>query len=144
MNELAQEPVVQELPTPKLYAVYGTLRQGFGNNRLLQNEYSEYLGTQTLSAPFRMVSMGGFPGMISTPGKESTITIEVFSVSSPTVEKRLDMLEGYPGWYDKQTINTEWGTAFIYTQTEDQVGSNPPVESGDWKQYIEHKRATYR
>jgi gamma-glutamylcyclotransferase (GGCT)/AIG2-like uncharacterized protein YtfP len=128
----------------ELYAVYGTLRQGFGNNRLLQNEYSEYLGTQTLTAPFRMVSMGGFPGMISTPGKESTITIEVFRVTNPTVEARLDRLEGYPGWYDKQTINTEWGKAFIYTQTENQVGKNPPVESGDWKQYTENKYASYR
>src|SRR5687768_13262362 len=107
------EEVTQE-PQGSLYAVYGTLRQGFGNNRLLQNEHSQYLGTQTKKFPFRMVSMGGFPGMIYTPGKENTITIEVFRVTSPTVERRLDMLEGYPGWYDKQTVETEWGTAFIY------------------------------
>lgn len=127
-------------PQPVLYAVYGTLRNGFGNNRLLQNEFSQYLGTQTLKAPFRMVSMGGFPGMIHTPEKEATIVIEVFSVTSPEVEKRLDRLEGYPGWYDKQTIETQWGTAFIYTQTEDQVGRNAAVESGDWKQYVEEVR----
>lgn len=129
-------------PQGVLYAVYGTLRQGFGNNRLLQNEHSQYLGTQTLEAPFRMVAMGGFPGMIYTGADTpwNRITIEVFRVSNPGVEKRLDMLEGYPGWYDKQTIETEWGTAFIYTQTEAQVGKNPPVESGDWKQYINNSK----
>lgn len=127
-------------PQPKLYAVYGTLRQGFGNNRLLQNQYSKYLGTQTLFAPFRMVSMGGFPGMIATDMAHChNITIEVFSVSSPDVEQNLDWLEGYPGWYDKQTIETQWGTAFIYTQTEKQVGHRPSVESGDWKQYVNNK-----
>jgi gamma-glutamylcyclotransferase (GGCT)/AIG2-like uncharacterized protein YtfP len=89
--------------------------------------------------------MGGFPGMISTDMDHChNITIEVFRVTNPAVEKRLDMLEGYPGWYDKKTIETEWGTAFIYTQTEEQVGKNPPVESGDWKQYVNHKSATYR
>jgi gamma-glutamylcyclotransferase (GGCT)/AIG2-like uncharacterized protein YtfP len=130
-----EQQATQE-PQGVLYGVYGTLRSGFGNNQLLQNEYSQYLGTQVLKAPFRMVSMGGFPGMIHTPNEERTITIEVFRVTSPTVERRLDMLEGYPGWYDKQTIETEWGTAFIYTQTEEQVGKNPSVESGDWKQFV--------
>jgi gamma-glutamylcyclotransferase (GGCT)/AIG2-like uncharacterized protein YtfP len=126
--------VTQE-PQGVLYAVYGTLRQGHGNNRLLQNEFSQYLGTQTLKAPFRMVSMGYFPGMIETPGKENTITIEVFRVTNPNVEARLDGLEGYPGWYDKVTIDTQWGKAFIYTQTEEQVGHRPAVESGDWNEF---------
>jgi gamma-glutamylcyclotransferase (GGCT)/AIG2-like uncharacterized protein YtfP len=136
--ENKQEPQVSQNPAP-LYAVYGTLRQGFGNNRRLQNEFSEFLGAQTLSAPFRMVSMGGFPGMISTPGKESTITIEVFRVTSSAVERSLDALEGYPGWYDKKTIETQWGTAYIYTQTEEQVGHLTPVPSGDWKQFVEER-----
>lgn len=127
-------------PQGALYAVYGTLRQGFGNNRLLQNKYSEYLGTQRLEAPFRMVSMGGFPGMIATDMAHChNITIEVFRVSSPDVEQSLDWLEGYPGWYDKQTIETQWGTAFIYTQTEEQVGHRPAVESGDWKEFVNLK-----
>ena len=133
MNNPSQEPKAP------LYAVYGTLRNGFGNNRLLQNKFSTLIGIQTLSAPFRMVSMGGFPGMIHTPGKESTITIEVYEVASKDVERSLDRLEGYPGWYDKQTIETQWGTAFIYTQTEEQVGTNPPVKSGDWVEYITSK-----
>lgn len=123
----------------RLYAVYGTLRQGFGNNRLLQNEHSQYLGTQTLNIPFKMVSMGGFPGLVSTPDVTRDITIEVFRVTDAGVEDRLDGLEGYPGWYDKQTIETKWGTAFVYTQTEAQVRRAPLVESGDWKEFVNRK-----
>lgn len=126
-------------PQGALYAVYGTLRQGFGNNRILQNESSQYLGTETKKMPFRMVSLGGFPALISSPKKEHTITIEVFRVTSSTVEQRLDNLEGYPGWYDKVQIETQWGTAYVYTMTEDQYGKAPLVESGDWKEFANSK-----
>lgn len=130
MKQATQEP--QGI----LYAVYGTLRQGFGNNIRFQNKYSEFLGAETKVMPFKMVSLGGFPGLIPTPGQERSITVEVFRVTSPDVERSLDQLEGYPGWYDKQTIETQWGTANVYTLSEEGYGKRTLVESGDWKQFV--------
>jgi gamma-glutamylcyclotransferase (GGCT)/AIG2-like uncharacterized protein YtfP len=118
-----------------LYAVYGTLRKGFhNNNRYLENEFSEYLGTQILRDKFRMVSLGGFPGVIPID-KDGRIIIEVFRVKSKNVEHKLDLLEGYPEFYGKVQIKTRWGVANMYTLTEEKYGKNPIVENGDWKEY---------
>jgi gamma-glutamylcyclotransferase (GGCT)/AIG2-like uncharacterized protein YtfP len=125
-----------------LYAVYGTLRQGWGNNRLLQNEFSEYLGTQKTEPKFTMVSMGGFPGLVAEGN--TAATIEVFRVTSKDVERSLDRLEGYPGWYDKIKIPTQWGEAFVYTQTMNQVKGCSVIACGDWNQYQEERFRTVR
>jgi gamma-glutamylcyclotransferase (GGCT)/AIG2-like uncharacterized protein YtfP len=116
-----------------LYAVYGTLRAGFGNNRLLANEHCELLGTERSKPEWTMVSLGGFPGVI--PGGKQEITIEVYSVNSETVEQRLDHLEGYPSFYGKTEIETQWGPANIYVLDESYLKRCPVVESGDWKEF---------
>jgi gamma-glutamylcyclotransferase (GGCT)/AIG2-like uncharacterized protein YtfP len=115
-----------------LYAVYGTLRKGFGNyERLLNNKHCEFLGEQKTEPRFTMVSLGGFPGVI--PGGEQEIVIEVFQVNNPAVEERLDMLEGYPDFYQKMEVQTNWGTANMYILDETYKRRCPVVESGDWK-----------
>ena len=123
--------------TGNLYAVYGTLRKGFGNyNRLLNNEHCEYLGTQRTDPNFTMVSLGGFPVVIPSGKKE--VTIEVFRVNQPRIDKQLDFLEGYPSFYQKMKIQTQWGEADMYILSEDYLGKKE-VESGDWKEFIQGK-----
>jgi gamma-glutamylcyclotransferase (GGCT)/AIG2-like uncharacterized protein YtfP len=124
-----------------LYAVYGTLRNGFGNNRLLQNDYVEYMGEERTAPNYKMVSLGGFPGVI--PNGEQSILIEVFKVKSPVVERNLDSLEGYPRFYQKMEIETQWGIANMYILSEEQYGKHKIVEGGDWKQFINEKRTSY-
>lgn len=130
----------QKEPQGKLYAVYGTLRQGFGNyKRLLDNKDCTYLGTQRTSADFKMVSLGGFPGVI--PGGDQEVTIEVFQVNNPQIEKSLDYLEGYPRFYQKMTIKTNWGKADMYILSEEEYGHLTIVKSGDWSDYVKQKRS---
>lgn len=122
-----------------LYAVYGTLRRGFGNyQRLLDNEHCEFLGEQLTSPEFKMVSLGGFPGVI--PGGKQKVTIEVFRVNNPKVEEHLDWLEGYPSFYQKMEVQTEWGKANMYILSEEKYGDRSIVESGDWKKHITTKK----
>lgn len=121
-------------PKNYLVAVYGTLRHGFGNHRLLKNKFSEFLGTERAMFPFRMVSLGGFPGLIPTK-EEHQITIEVYRITSDEVEQNLDDLEGYPHFYDKAKINTTWGEADVYILHENKYGNRPDVESGDWVKF---------
>lgn len=124
-------------PNGVLFAVYGTLRQNHGNNRLLRNQYSEYLGTERTTPNYKMVSLGGFPGVIENGNQQ--ITIEVFRVTHPEVEANLDALEGYPHFYGRTTIETQWGTANMYVLDENRYGSRPIVVSGDWNEYIGKK-----
>lgn len=129
------ETINSKEPNAPLYAVYGTLRQGFGNHRLLDNEHCVLMGTQLTDPAFKMVSLGGFPGVIPNEGMQE-ITIEVYQVNSKKVEQQLDWLEGYPRFYQKMEIDTQWGKANMYILSEEKYGDLPLVESGDWKQFV--------
>lgn len=119
---------------PFIFAVYGTLKRGFGNNRLLAD--AKFIGTHTTEPEYTMYSSGGFP--IVKTGGETSIKCELFATTDPAVINHVNMLEGYRGkddpnnWYDRKTINTAFGDAEMYVMHE--VPSRMPVvEGGEWK-----------
>lgn len=119
-----------------LVAVYGTLRKGFDNHRLLQN--AEYMGTFNTEPIFDLHDLGGFPGLKNNG--TTSVVMEVYAVNEQEAA-RVDMLEGYeegrtPTFYDKQPIETPWGTAGVYIYVNNLSGA-PIVESGD---YYEHRK----
>ena len=114
-----------------LVFVYGTLRKGCGNHRLLTEQVK--LGKDTIKG-YRMYSLhGGFPGVVE--GNEQDYVVgEVYEVDTI---RRLDGLEGYRpdepkrGLYDRKQVETIYGTAWVYIY-------NPPVNGEvitDWKEY---------
>jgi gamma-glutamylcyclotransferase (GGCT)/AIG2-like uncharacterized protein YtfP len=106
--------------------VYGSLKRGFGNNRLLQS--ATFVSPCTFKGT--MYSMGGFPA-VSLHG-DTDIAGEIFEVDEATLH-RCDQLEGHPDWYLRQKIETSSGPAWVYTQDADQQLSNLPiVKSGEW------------
>lgn len=122
-----------------LYAVYGTLRQGWGNNRLLQNKGAEYLGTMKTPASYRMYSLGGFPGVAENG--DTAITVEIYRVTDDQVIRNVNSLEGYSGergargnWYDTCDVETEWGAANMFTMNELNTGARAAnvISTGDW------------
>lgn len=117
-------------------AVYGSLRKGLHNHGLLAQ--ADYLGTERISG-FNMHSLGSFP-FVTTRGvtPESEITIEVYEVT-PAEFRRLDMLEGYPSFYDRMLIDTSHGQAWIYFIDQDGSYSttrNEQVQDGDWLNFL--------
>jgi gamma-glutamylcyclotransferase (GGCT)/AIG2-like uncharacterized protein YtfP len=106
--------------------VYGTLKQGHGNHRLLRE--SKLLGECNTPPAFEMINMGAFPGAVR--GKEE-LQGEVYEVDEHTME-RLDMLEGYPQFYGREIIPTEFGDAWIYTLKKHEYDSYPRVIGGSW------------
>lgn len=94
--------------------VYGTLKQGHGNNRLLRT--STLIGRCLVKVPFSFVSLGGFPGLVRTnpPPASRDVGGEVWEVDDVTLG-RLDMLEGHPDFYERLQIETPFGTAWTYT-----------------------------
>lgn len=114
-------------------AVYGTLRKGFGNHVLLLN--SEFIGQETLSVPYVMHSLGGFPGLVPSDNNHD-IVFEIYNVDDKTL-RSLDMLEGYSGdeewdFYSRTTIDTSVGKALVYYLKEN---DGEIIESGDWYLY---------
>lgn len=116
-------------------AVYGSLRKGMGNNRLLGD--SKYLGTTVTKQSCSMYSLGGFP-MVSLTRAVCPIVVEVYECDDGTLE-RLDFLEGYRGpnaqnFYDRSEVETDLGTALIY-HIENSTREAPLVADGDWVNY---------
>jgi gamma-glutamylcyclotransferase (GGCT)/AIG2-like uncharacterized protein YtfP len=113
-----------------LVAVYGSLLKGLGNHRVLGD--STLVGKGTVKG-FDMFSLGGFPGIKSGGG---SIKVEVYEVENQAGMDRLDCLEGYRGpgesnFYDRTTVPTEYGEAYIYT-LENYYDGDEFVPNGDW------------
>lgn len=115
-------------------AVYGSLRVGMGNHPLLVQVHAKLLGAQRVSG-YNMVSLGGYPAVYEAAGD---ITIEVYDVAHNEEEsmRRLDWLEGYPGFYSRKQIETRWGPAWIYYMDQHDCMHRRPVPEGDWVAYF--------
>ena len=83
--------------------VYGTLKQGFGNHRLLSD--SKFLGIDVLQ-DHTLIQTPGFPYMVESKGDKARG--EVYEVDERIV-RYLDALEGYPTHYQKKEVRTEGG-----------------------------------
>lgn len=115
---------------PYLVAVYGTLKRGHHNNRLL--ERCKLVDSGKTKEKFTMYSHGGFPSIAKGGQKDTNIEVEVYEVPNKAISDNLDMLEGYPGWYDKEVTEVNDKKAYIYTMQESNNSNRPIVESGSW------------
>lgn len=100
--------------------VYGTLKKGYGNNRLLQG--SSFLGKDKTKEEYILGDVGfpyAFPSYVFseiTPPQDlfKPVLGEVYEVDEETFS-RLDHLEGVPYHYKREVIETEGGhSAWMY------------------------------
>jgi gamma-glutamylaminecyclotransferase len=84
-------------------AVYGTLKEGCGNHRLLST--SQCLGSGYTSDPYPLV-VDNLPYMIDRKGKGKRVSVEIYRVTDDTLA-RLDGLEGHPDWYQRKQIQVQ-------------------------------------
>ena len=134
---LKERVVYQPWGEVDLVAVYGTLREGFGNHARLQG--AEKLSTERVEG-FGMKAMG-FPAIYDKDGKE--ITIEVYRTISDEQRNSLDGLEGYyegGDFYDRKLIDTTQGKAWIYFMSEEGIKNLPEIEDGDFTKYVRNER----
>lgn len=97
-------------------AVYGTLKRGHGNNRIL--EASVLIGIGRTSPEYRMY-VSGIP-YVSRDPEGYPIHVEVYDVDDATLS-RLDRLEGHPEFYRRElcAVHTPEGDskAWMYLVT---------------------------
>lgn len=120
-------------------AVYGTLRRGFGNYQYLLSD-QKFIGEEVIELPLKMVSLGGFPGLIPSEDMHSNV-IEVFEIDEEAF-RSVDGLEGYPHFYNRQEIKTKFGKAWIYYLSDGYYDDDDRtlVPDGDWKLFTEQKQ----
>lgn len=121
--------------------VYGSLLTGLGNHRLLSRGFHGSVisyGADRMIWPGEMLSLGAFPGLIKKD-QLSTIIGEVYEVDEETFE-RLDNLEGYPSFYDREQRRTKNGhlvwVYFLNSPERDFYKGEAVVEDGDWRKYL--------
>jgi len=123
------------LPT----AVYGTLREGHGNDRTWKGlGFSWHDGECTIEG-YRLVGRG-FPYAI--PAEGQTIVVGIIVATPGNYEQMLaatDMLEGYPTHYNrvKEVVHTPEGDIFAWLYTPDspkRYEGGEPVPGNDWAQ----------
>jgi len=113
----------------ELVAVYGTLKQFYHNHRVMPSG-SELVGLGV--GVGKMVSLGGFPGILKdTLG---SYTCELWSVTDITP---LDRLEGNGSFYtrEKRPIILDDGDeveAWVYMLPADEYNEYETVELGVW------------
>jgi gamma-glutamylcyclotransferase (GGCT)/AIG2-like uncharacterized protein YtfP len=108
--QLEEKPVIHnpitfdmlEPDTNILVAVYGSLKKGFGNHRLLSDSFLLVRSEcNTSDSSFTMGSLGSYPGVVE--GGTDKIQVEIYMVS-PEVLLRLDRLEGHPSFYKRKVF----------------------------------------
>lgn len=93
-----QSTTMSNIVTPayETVFVYGTLRYGFGLNRVLLEGQSKFLGLGILTR-YAMHDLGPFPYIIGTGNDAHSVVGELYSIT-PDVLELLDTIEGYrPG-----------------------------------------------
>ena len=126
----------------KKVAVYGSLLTDLGNHGLL--EESTLLGDFRVILPFKMISLGGFPGLLESD-ISNYISLEIYEVDEDT-SKSLDRLEGYPHFYNKKVIPITEGYEAVeiyFLNNERGYNDHTVVESGDWKAFYINKQNKY-
>lgn len=110
--------------------VYGSLKRGFGNSHYLRG--SAYRGeARTTAGGYRMVSLGSFPAVVRAEDGEP-VQGEVYEVNAETFAS-LDRLEGHPGFYRREVVQTSRGAAWCYLMTAGKATGRPLVEKNFWQ-----------
>lgn len=125
----------EQIQKPIRFAVYGSLKRSFGNNRVLGD--ATFLGTHVTEPHYTLHSMGGFPGV--RPDGETGIHVEIFETRDPNIVRSVNRLEGYTGvknhpdnWYNAVTIDTPYGPAEMFVMTEP-LSPDSVIPSGVWE-----------
>lgn len=111
-----------------LVFVYGSLKKGFGNHRLLAE--SQMVDNHVTEPKFSMYSLGAFPCVV--PRGDTAIHGELYAVDDETL-RRLDALEGVPNFYQRHTINTMYGDAIMYVINKGREAEDRKIYSGVWE-----------
>lgn len=106
--------------------VYGTLKRGYGNHRLLQGR-SMYVQDDCIDG--NLFDLQYYP--CAQPG-DGVIHGEVYMVG-PNTLAALDRLEGHPVYYQRRTVRTKFGghEAWVYFM-EKLPQHATPLPEGIW------------
>jgi len=117
--------------------VYGTLKKGHGNHRLLEKYEATFVCKAKTVPDYVLVHLGEFPGMIDRQNGMSdddcSIHGEVYDVNREGM-KALDRLEGVDyGLYEKKIVRLIGGKTAIAYFFRRECKKPAIITGGEWK-----------
>lgn len=109
--------------------VYGTLKKGRGNDRLLNG--AKFLGNARTTSGAYTMYQGGYP-MVLADGLFH-ISGELYEVDNPKILESLDRLEGHPDFFHRHSVSVsdvhgQDHDAFMYVVPPRFVTGRNPVQ----------------
>lgn len=120
----------------KQILVYGSLRQGFQNNRIMQRVGAEFIEKTRLPG-YDLYGVGWYPGIRPNPDNKEGVVGELYTVPEQAFDD-LDLYEGYvkdnhPGsLFIREEVQVNGKPTYVYVYNG-RVGDESKVRSGDWE-----------
>ena len=125
-----------------LVAVYGSLRKGLGNHRVMEIAKGELVDAGYTSKNCNLYDLGAFPSVsLAHSSANKPVRVEVYQVPEDGVTGPLDGLEGYPHFYNRTVINVDLDNGEVVQAWLYHIDAEKSklVESGDWVKYLEER-----
>lgn len=84
-----------------LVFVYGTLKRGFGNHRVMQMAGGQFVCEGKTAYRLPLIQRG-LPFLLDQPGRGHHVEGEIYRVPDEAGWRRLDRLEGHPDFYRRK------------------------------------------
>lgn len=113
-----------------LLFVYGSLKRGFENHHHLAP--ADYVDSCTTGPGYALFHVGRYPALVRAGA--GSVQGELYQVE-PDLLDHLDVFEGCPTLYQRQTLRLEDGrTAFAYVMPGERVAGCKAVHGGRWSE----------
>jgi gamma-glutamylcyclotransferase (GGCT)/AIG2-like uncharacterized protein YtfP len=117
--------------------VYGSLKKDLGNHKIyMERLNAEFIGYDSISGPFSMVSLGGFPAVCHNDKIKGAPEVfgELYKLPAEAL-KSLDALEGHPRWYCRERLSTDIHDrrAWIYLMPQEAMKGRSIVPRNMWQ-----------
>ena len=97
--------------------VYGTLKRGFGNHVVMRDARGEFSDVAEIKGAKMYSYHGAFPFITFTSNEEDVVYGELYYLPPSRVDEGmeiLDMLEGYPNFYNRKRVEVAGKSAWVY------------------------------
>jgi gamma-glutamylcyclotransferase (GGCT)/AIG2-like uncharacterized protein YtfP len=114
-----------------MYAYYGSLRRGMSNYHYFEKGLE--FRYQDVITGFRLHALEEYPYAVRSGDPADTLTIEVFRVTDPAIERAIHELEMEVGYvYEEIILRGEAVGIYLYKK----AGVEPLVNGGDWIKFF--------